>query len=81
MKDSLPELEVTLADVGERAALSAIFPLLPRGENLVLGPGDDSAIVDANVASGTQALQELSPAVETQSPPVARCLDVADILD
>ncbi|MEJ6507445.1 MAG: DUF3515 family protein [Microbacteriaceae bacterium] len=38
-------------------------------------------IVDANVASGTQALQELSPAVETQSPPVARCLDVADILD
>ena len=45
MKDSLPELEVTLADVGERAALSAIFPLLPHGENLVLGPGDDSAIV------------------------------------
>ena len=35
----------TLADVGEDGLLSSIFPLLPGGPALLIGPGDDSALL------------------------------------
>jgi thiamine-monophosphate kinase len=37
----------TLADVGEGGLLRAIFPVLPRGDRTLLGPGDDTAVVGA----------------------------------
>lgn len=35
----------TLADVGEDGLLSVIFPLLPGGPGVLLGPGDDTALL------------------------------------
>jgi thiamine-monophosphate kinase len=35
----------TLADVGEEGLLSVIFPLLPGGPGVLLGPGDDTALL------------------------------------
>jgi thiamine-monophosphate kinase len=37
--------EQTLGEIGESAALSRIIPLLPAAPSIVLGPGDDSAIL------------------------------------
>jgi thiamine-monophosphate kinase len=37
----------TLADVGEDGLLSMIFPLLPSGPGVILGPGDDAALLSA----------------------------------
>ena len=37
--------EPTLADVGEQGLLSVIFPLLPGGPGVLLGPGDDTALL------------------------------------
>jgi len=37
----------TLGSIGEVAALARIFPLLPRGDCTVLGPGDDAAVLAA----------------------------------
>ncbi len=33
----------TLADLGEDGLLSVIFPLLPGGPGVLIGPGDDTA--------------------------------------
>jgi thiamine-monophosphate kinase len=35
----------TLADVGEDELLSVIFPLLPGGPGVLIGPGDDTALL------------------------------------
>jgi thiamine-monophosphate kinase len=35
----------TLADVGEDGVLSVIFPLLPGGPGVLIGPGDDTALL------------------------------------
>lgn len=37
--------EPTLADVGEDGLLSVIFPLLPGGPGVLIGPGDDTALL------------------------------------
>ncbi len=34
-----------LADIGEDALLSTIFPLLPSGPGVLIGPGDDTALL------------------------------------
>ena len=36
---------LTLADVGEDGLLSVIFPLLPGGPGVLIGPGDDTALL------------------------------------
>jgi thiamine-monophosphate kinase len=38
--------EQTLGEIGESAALARIIPLLPAASSIVLGPGDDSAILN-----------------------------------
>ena len=38
-------------------------------------------IVDSEVVSGTQVLDELSAAVGSQSTPVAKCIDVTDVFE
>jgi len=35
----------TLADIGEDELLSTIFPLLPGGPGVLIGPGDDTAVL------------------------------------
>lgn len=45
MKDSSAPLDRTLRDMGENAALDWVLPLLPTGDSVILGPGDDSALV------------------------------------
>jgi thiamine-monophosphate kinase len=35
----------TVADLGEQAVLARILPLLPQGDGVVVGPGDDAAVV------------------------------------
>ena len=45
MSDSLAPLDLTLGEIGENAALGWVLPLLPTGDSVVLGPGDDSALV------------------------------------
>jgi thiamine-monophosphate kinase len=41
----------TLADLGEDGLLSVIFPLLPGGPGVLIGPGDDTALL--RVSSGS----------------------------
>jgi thiamine-monophosphate kinase len=41
-----PSANTTLADVGEFGLLEALKNRFPRGENVLLGPGDDAALVD-----------------------------------
>ncbi|MEO8518283.1 MAG: thiamine-phosphate kinase [Dermatophilaceae bacterium] len=41
----------TLSDVGEDQLLSTIFPLLPGGPGVLIGPGDDTALVSADDGS------------------------------
>jgi thiamine-monophosphate kinase len=45
MSDSSAPLDRTLGEIGENAALDWVLPLLPTGDSVVLGPGDDSALV------------------------------------
>jgi thiamine-monophosphate kinase len=45
MSDSSAPLDRTLGEIGENAALDWVLPLLPTGESVALGPGDDSALV------------------------------------
>ena len=45
MSDSRAPLDLTLGEMGESAALGWVLPLLPAGDSVVLGPGDDSALV------------------------------------
>ncbi|WP_430593477.1 thiamine-phosphate kinase [Humidisolicoccus flavus] len=40
-------MQETIRQIGERAALARIIPLLPSGDSTLLGPGDDAAIVAA----------------------------------
>lgn len=50
-----------LGDVTEAEALAAILPLLPAGTNTLLGPGDDSAVVqhaDSRVVISTDTMIE-----------------------
>jgi thiamine-monophosphate kinase len=49
----------TLADVGEDGLLSVIFPLLPGGPGVLVGPGDDTALLstpDGSVLATTDAM-------------------------
>lgn len=39
--------ELTLGEIGEDGLLSVIFPLLPGGPGVLLGPGDDAALLSA----------------------------------
>lgn len=51
----------TVAGVGEDGLLARIVPLLPRGADTLLGPGDDCAVVaapDGRVAVSTDVLVE-----------------------
>ncbi|GEN78478.1 thiamine-phosphate kinase [Actinotalea fermentans] len=51
----------TIADLGEDALLTRLFPLLPAGSGTLLGPGDDAAVVrapDARVVVTTDVLVE-----------------------
>lgn len=51
----------TLGDLGESHLLREIFPLLPRGERTLLGPGDDAAVLaapDGRVVLTTDVLVE-----------------------
>ena len=41
---------VSVGELGESAALQAIFPLLPGAPSTVLGPGDDAAIISLSEA-------------------------------
>ena len=41
----------TLADVGEDGLLSVIFPLLPGGPRVLIGPGDDTALLSTPTGS------------------------------
>jgi thiamine-monophosphate kinase len=45
MSDSSTPLDRTLGEIGENAALDWVLPLLPTGDSVVVGPGDDSALV------------------------------------
>jgi len=50
-----------VADVGEDALLSRVFPLLPAGTATLLGPGDDAAVLaapDGRVVVSTDVLVE-----------------------
>lgn len=42
------DAEATVAEVGERGALARIIPRLPRGDDTLVGPGDDAAVVRAD---------------------------------
>ena len=49
----------TLADIGEDELLSTIFPLLPGGPGVLIGPGDDTAFLsarDGSVLATTDAM-------------------------
>ena len=51
--------EPTLADIGEDELLSTIFPLLPGGPGVLIGPGDDTAFLsarDGSVLATTDAM-------------------------
>jgi thiamine-monophosphate kinase len=46
MLDETPDAAgLTLADIGEDDLLSTIFPLLPGGPGVLIGPGDDTALL------------------------------------
>lgn len=46
MFNDRPDVEgIALADIGEDQLLSAIFPLLPGGPRVLIGPGDDTALL------------------------------------
>ena len=50
-----------VADLDEEALLALVFPLLPRGADTVLGPGDDAAVLsaaDGRVVVSTDLLVE-----------------------
>ena len=54
-----PDPRRTLAGLGEEALLARILPLLPGGAAVLLGPGDDTALVSApggSVLATTDAL-------------------------
>ncbi len=45
MSEPLASLDLTLGEMGESAALAVLLPLLPPADAVMLGPGDDSALV------------------------------------
>jgi thiamine-monophosphate kinase len=51
----------TLADIGEFGFLARLLPLLPGGAGVVVGPGDDAAVVEVN---GTRLLLTTDAIVE-----------------
>lgn len=42
------DADATVAELGERGALARIIPRLPRGDDTLVGPGDDAAVVRAD---------------------------------
>jgi len=59
VKERADGAEPTLADIGEDELLSAIFPLLPGGPGVLIGPGDDTAFLsarDGSVLATTDAM-------------------------
>lgn len=78
----------TLADIGEDELLSTIFPLLPGGADVLIGPGDDTALLsvkDGSVLATTDAmvrgrdwLDEWSTGADVGAKMVAQnCADIA----
>jgi thiamine-monophosphate kinase len=78
---------LTLADVGEDGLLSVIFPLLPGGPGVLIGPGDDAALLSTRGGSvlattdamvrGRDWLDEWSTGADVGAKTVAQ--NVADI--
>lgn len=61
MTDVDPTDERTVAETSEEELLGLIFPLLPRGEETLVAPGDDAAVVaapDGRVVVSTDVLVE-----------------------
>ena len=59
LKERADGAEPTLADIGEDELLSTIFPLLPGGPGVLIGPGDDTAFLsarDGSVLATTDAM-------------------------
>ena len=59
MDESADAAGPTLADLGEDGLLSVIFPLLPGGPGVLIGPGDDTALLstpDGSVLATTDAM-------------------------
>ncbi len=59
MNERLDAEGPTLADIGEDELLSTIFPLLPVGPGVLIGPGDDTAFLsarDGSVLATTDAM-------------------------
>ena len=59
MDESADAAGPTLADLGEDGLLSVIFPLLPGGPGVLIGPGDDTALLstpDGSVLVTTDAM-------------------------
>lgn len=79
--------EPTLADIGEDELLATIFPLLPGGPGVLIGPGDDAALLDTPHGSvlvttdamvrGRDWLDEWSTGADVGAKTVAQ--NVADI--
>lgn len=79
--------ELVLADVGEDQLLAEIFPLLQGGPSVIVGPGDDTALVRAPggavlvttdaMVRGRDWLEEWSGAADVGAKSVAQ--NVADI--
>jgi len=80
-------VEPTLADLGEDDLLATIFPLLPSGPGVLLGPGDDAALLSAPLGSvlastdamvrGRDWLDEWSSGADVGAKTVAQ--NIADI--
>ena len=61
MSDSLAPLDSTVGELGENVALEWILPVLPTSDQVMLGPGDDSALVrlpDAHVLISSDMMIE-----------------------
>lgn len=88
LNDRLDVEGPTLADLGEDQLLSVIFPMLPGGERVLIGPGDDTAqlaIAGGSVLATTDAmvrgrdwLDEWSSGADIGAKLVAQnCADIA----
>jgi thiamine-monophosphate kinase len=86
-EDSADATEPTLGDVGEDGILSLVFPLLPGGPGVLIGPGDDTALLATPAGSvlattdamvrGRDWLDEWSSGADVGAKTVAQ--NIADI--
>jgi len=70
------ESTLTLRELGERGVLQRILPLLPGSAGLIVGPGDDSAVVEL---SSTQVVTSCDMMVEEHVGHKAMTSNLADI--